>query len=118
MNIQNLDLKKEVRKIMNFFNVGKYDVVIKKSKILLKKNPEFIALYNIIGISHQKEKNYKEAINTFKKGLLIDTLSLELNLNLANTYKLERDFKQAEQTYEKNLKLILVMYLHFLIIET
>ena len=105
MNIQNLDLKKEVRKIMNFFNVGKYDVVIKKSKILLKKNPEFIALYNIIGISHQKEKNYKEAINTFKKGLLIDTLSLELNLNLANTYKLERDFKQAEQTYEKILKI-------------
>ena len=103
MNNKNLHFKNEIKKIMNYFNVAKYDVAIQKSKVLLKKNPEFIPLFNIIGISFHKQKKNEEAIKTFKKGLLVDPLSLDLRVNLANTYKAARDFDTAEENYKKIL---------------
>ena len=105
MNSKDLHFKNEIKKIMNYFNVAKYDVAIQKSKILLKKNPEFIPLFNIIGISYQKQKKNDEAKKTFKKGLLVDPLSLDLRLNLANSYKAERDFNTAEENYLKILEI-------------
>ena len=90
MNDLNLFFKKEIKKIMNYFNAGKYDVVITKSKILLKKNPEFMVLYNIIGISLQKINRYEEAKNIFLQGLKINSNSLDLILNLENIYKAEK----------------------------
>ena len=57
MNSKNLNLKNELKKIMNYFNIAKYDIAIQKNQIFLKKNPEFIPLFNIIGISLQKQKN-------------------------------------------------------------
>jgi tetratricopeptide (TPR) repeat protein len=105
MNSKDLHFKNEIKKIMNYFNVAKYDVAIQKSKILLKKNPEFIPLFNIIGISYQKQKKNDEAKKIFKKGLLVDPLSLDLRLNLANSYKAERDFNTAEENYLKILEI-------------
>ena len=101
----NIHFHNEIKKIKNYFNVGKYDVVIQKSKILIKKNPEFIGLYNIIGISFHRQKRYEEAINIFHKGLKVDPISLDLTLNLANTYKTLNNFKLAEEYYKKNLDL-------------
>ena len=100
-----LHFQNEIKKIKNYFNVGKYDVVIQKSKILLKKNPEFIGLYNIVGISLHRQKKYEEAINIFHKGLLHDPISLDLTLNLANAYKSGNNLKTAEEYYKKNLEL-------------
>ena len=105
MNSENLHFKNELKKIMNYFNIAKYDIAIQKSKILLKKNPEFIPLFNIIGISLQKQKKNDEAIETFRKGLLVDPLSLDLRLNLANTYKAKRHFDTAEENYKKILEI-------------
>ena len=105
MNNSNLHFKNEIKKIMNYFNAGKYSVVIQKSKILLKKNSEFIPLYNIIGISLQRQKKYDEAKNIFSKGLLVDSRSLDLRLNLANTYKAVNDFVMAEKNYKEILKI-------------
>ena len=105
MNNTNLHFKNEIKKIMNYFNAGKYSVVIQKSKILLNKNSEFIPLYNIIGISLQRQKKYDEAKNIFSKGLLVDSLSLDLRLNLANTYKAVNDFVTAEKNYKKILEI-------------
>ena len=105
MNSENLHFKNELKKIMNYFNIAKYDIAIQKSRILLKKNPEFIPLFNIIGISLQKQKKNDEAIETFRKGLLVDPLSLDLRLNLANTYKAKRHFDTAEENYKKILEI-------------
>ena len=105
MNDLNLFFKKEIKKIMNYFNAGKYDVVITKSKILLKKNPEFMVLYNIIGISLQKINRYEEAKNIFLQGLKINSNSLDLILNLANIYKAEKKYNLAEEFYQKILKI-------------
>ena len=105
MNNQNLYFKNEVKKIMNYFNIGKYDVVIKKSKILLKKNPEQLSLYNVIGISLQQQKKYKEAEKIFLNGLLVNTNDLNLNLNLANTHKALKDYSSAEEIYKKILSI-------------
>jgi tetratricopeptide (TPR) repeat protein len=103
MNNLSQIFKNEVKKIMNYFNVGQYDIVIKKSKILLKKNPEYIGLYNMIGISHQKEKRYEEAINIFLQGLRVDPVNYTLILNLANSYKAQMKYDLAEINYKKIL---------------
>ena len=102
---KNLHFKNEVKKIKNYFNIGKYEIVIQKSKILLKKKPEFVALYNIIGISFQRQKRFNKAKDIFLKGLLVDATSLDLRLNLANTYKADNDFKSAEELYKKILEI-------------
>ena len=103
MSDLSLHFKNEIKKIMNYFNTGKYDVVIKKSKILLKKNPEYIGLYNIIGISFQQQKKFKEAKKIYLDGLVVNANDLDLNLNLANTYKSEKNVFLAEKTYKKIL---------------
>ena len=103
MNNLSQIFKNEVKKIMNYFNVGKYDIVIKKSKILLRKNPQYIGLYNMIGISHQKEKRYEEAINIFLQGLRVDPVNYTLILNLANSYKAQMKYDLAEINYKKIL---------------
>ena len=103
MSDLSLHFKNEIKKIMNYFNTGKYDVVIKKSKILLKKNPEYIGLYNIIGISFQQQKKFKEAKKIYLDGLMVNANDLDLNLNLANTYKSEKNVFLAEKTYKKIL---------------
>ena len=106
MNDLNLFFKKEIKKIMNYFNAGKYDVVITKSKILLKKNPEFMVLYNIIGISLQKINRYEEAKNIFLQGLKINSNSLDLILNLANIYKAEKKYNFINVKNNKDLSKI------------
>jgi len=103
MSNLSLHFKNEIKKIMNYFNTGKYDVVIKKSKILLKRNPEYIGLYNIIGISFQQQKKFEEAKKIYLDGLMVNANDLDLNLNLANTYKSERNIFLAEKAYKKIL---------------
>ena len=54
-------LAKQIRKILDFYNLGDFDSIISKSKKLLKKYPDFSPLYNFIGISYRQLGNLKLA---------------------------------------------------------
>ena len=105
MNKNKLYFQNEIKKIKNNFNVGKYEIAISKIKNLLKKNPDFIALYNILGISYQRQKKYEDAKRTFIKGLTLEPTSLDLLVNLANLYKFEKNYDLAEKNYKRILEI-------------
>ena len=53
MNYSNIIyLRKELDKIKVLFKKGEFKLVIQKSKILLKKNPNQTIIYNFIGLSY------------------------------------------------------------------
>ena len=64
MNNKNifLHLRKELSKIDFFFKKKEFDTVIKKSKILLKKNPSQAIIYNYIGLSYLELDKTEKAL--------------------------------------------------------
>ena len=54
-NDQNIQyLKSEFNKINNLFLNGKFDLVIEKSKKILKKNSTQIPFYNLLALSYRE----------------------------------------------------------------
>ena len=50
-------LKSEYKKINNLFLNGKFDLVIEKSKKIIKKNPNQIPFYNLAALSYREKNN-------------------------------------------------------------
>ena len=46
-------IKKEFKKVQNFFYAGEYEKVIEKTKVLLKKDNSQVPFYNLIGLSYR-----------------------------------------------------------------
>ena len=66
MNNQNIIyLKKELIKINNHFREKKFNLVIKKSKLLLKTNLKQPMIYNLIGFSHLELGETEKALENF-----------------------------------------------------
>ena len=57
-------INKELEKIQNLFANGNFDKVIKKTKILLKKDPTQPVFYNMIGLSYRQLNNFELAEKT------------------------------------------------------
>jgi Tfp pilus assembly protein PilF len=98
------NLKNQVDKIINFFNVGNYNKVLELSQILIKKNPNFDYILNIVGLCYQKLNDYEKAESFFLKTININRDNFSAQTNLANNYKYKLDFKKAEETYVRTLK--------------
>ena len=47
--MDNKNIAQQVQILINQFNAKNFDLVISKGNILLKKNPEYVILYNLIG---------------------------------------------------------------------
>ena len=81
------NLENEIKILLNLFNGAKYDLVIIKSKKLLRKFPEYIILYNILGSAYQNTGEFNLAKKIFIRGYKMDPLNVSIMNNLANTYK-------------------------------
>ena len=99
----NKNINQQIQILINQFNVKNFDNVISKCKILLRKNPEYVILYNLLGSSFQNIGNYIDAKENFILGLKLDPNNLALMNNLAMSYKNLLQYKLAEELYEKAL---------------
>ncbi len=97
----NKNINQQIQILINQFNVKNFDNVISKCKILLRKNPEYVILYNLLGSSFQNIGNYIDAKENFILGLKLDPNNLALMNNLAMSYKNLLQYKLAEELYEK-----------------
>ena len=59
-------IKKEFKKIQNFFTAGEYEKVIEKTKVLLKKDNSQVPFYNLIGLSYRQLGKNDLAEDIFK----------------------------------------------------
>ena len=91
----------QIQVLINQLKVKNFQHVLDKGKILLKKNPEYIILYNLIGSSYQNLGNHIDAKIYFKKGLKLDPNNISLMNNLAMSYRNLLEYKLSEELYKK-----------------
>ncbi len=98
------NLTNDIQILFNLFNTAKFDLVIVRSKKLLKKHPEYVVLYNLLGSAYQNTNNYIFAKDTFNKGLQLDPSNISIMNNLANVYKNIGEIELAENLFNKIIK--------------
>ena len=81
------NIENEIKILLNLFNSAKYDILISKTKKLIKKIPEYLILYNILGSAYQSIGDLKLAKETFIKGYKMDPNNIAIMNNLANVCK-------------------------------
>ena len=94
----------DIKILLNLSNGGKYEMVITKSKMLIRKFPEYLILYNILGSTYQKIGDLKLAKETFLKGLKREPSNISIMNNLGNTLKNLGELDSAENLFKKIIK--------------
>ena len=94
-------MEDDIKVILNLFNTAKFDLVISKAKGLIKKHPEYLILYNLLGSAYQNLGNYNLAKEIFIKGNKMDPNNIAIMNNLANIYKNTGEVKLAEDLFNK-----------------
>ena len=95
------NLEKDIQTLLNLFNATKFDLVITKSKKLIKEYPEYIILYNLLGSAYQNTGNYILAKNVFIKAYKMDPTNIAIMNNLANVYKNIGEVELSQNLFKK-----------------
>jgi|TARA_B110001452_G_scaffold267493_1_gene277644 tetratricopeptide (TPR) repeat protein len=98
-------LKQKTDKLINHFQAGNYNLVLRESKLLLKKLPGNPFLYNLIGSCYQNLNDLQTAKITFQHVLKLDNKNIAAFNNLGNVYKALKDFENAESNFKSALSL-------------
>lgn len=99
------NITQQIQILINQFNTKNFELVISKGKVLLKKNPEYVILYNLIGSSYQNIGQYNKAQKSFVDGLKLDPKNIALMNNLAMAYKNLLKYSESEELYLKIISL-------------
>ena len=97
--------KKELEKILNLINVKKYEEVISKAKVLIKKFPHEYVFYNALGMALMNVARYDESLEILNKAIKLDEKNIHVlnNLGLVNGYL--ANYKKANEYYDRVLKI-------------
>jgi tetratricopeptide (TPR) repeat protein len=95
------NIENEIKILLNLFNSAKFDILISKAKKLIKKAPEYLILYNILGSAYQNIGDLKLAKETFLKGYKMEPNNIAIMNNLANVYKNIGEIEQSESLFKK-----------------
>jgi len=78
---------------------GDYKLAIADYQKAVETDPTLAAAYNNLAILNQKAGNHPDAIKNLTRALELRPQWDRTRLNLANSYRHEKDYKQAEATY-------------------
>lgn len=92
------DLRKEVSLLIKN---GKYSTAIEKLTIVMNSGKAKILDYNDIGSCYLFTKQYGKALKYFQDGEKMDPTELLVQLNLAHSYLLSGNYKEAKNIYKK-----------------
>ena len=96
-------LKSEYNKINNLFLSGKFDIVIEKSKKLIKKNPTQISFYNFLALSYREKGEIFLAEKILQNALKISPNNQSVLINLGSTYRVLIEYDKSEKFLKKAL---------------
>ena len=99
------NIKNDIQILINLFNVAKFDLVVIKAKKLIRKYPEYVILYNLLGSAYQNIGNFNLAKNIFIKGYKMDPKNIAIMNNLANVYKNTDEINLSEDLFDKIIKI-------------
>ena len=109
MNMKREIIQNEVNIILNYFNSGKFDVAIARGQKLIKKYPDILAIYNLVGLAFHNKGDYSNAILLYNSALKKNPDFYSSLNNLGNSYKKLSNYQEAEVYYLKALKIILIV---------
>jgi len=95
------NIENEIKILLKLFNSAKFDILISKAKKLIRKAPEYLILYNILGSAYQNIGELKLAKVTFTKGYKMDPNNIAIMNNLANVYKNIGEIELSENLFKK-----------------
>ena len=105
MNKLNLEAEKEGQILVNYYKAGDFVSAELKAKKIIKKFPNYIVIYNILGMTLHAQRKFPEAIKYFNHALQMDPkFSIAIN-NLGNTYFSMGDLENAEKSYKKSISI-------------
>ena len=98
-------IKNEFTKIQNYFLSQRYDKVIEKTLVLLKKDPHQSTFYNYIALSYRQLGQYEKAEQFLRNGLKKFPNSLSIICNLAALYRILIRYEESENYFLKGFEL-------------
>tara|TARA_B100000902_G_C27282927_1_gene902848 strand:+ start:421 stop:1986 length:1566 start_codon:yes stop_codon:yes gene_type:complete len=97
-------LKKQVSIIVNLHNSKKYDEVIRKAKVLIKKYSNQIIFYNILSLALSAKNKNDESINYLNKAINLDPNNISVLNNLGLIYSKINNFEKSKYYLDEALK--------------
>ena len=104
MNHLKAEAEKEAQIILNYFKIGDYISAETKAKKLIKKFPDYLAMYNLLGLCLYSQKKFQDAIKYFNQAIQMNPNFFVAINNLGNTYHAMGDLKNAQLNYEKAIE--------------
>jgi len=98
-------LDKKIQLLLSLIKSKKISEAKELNKILISEYPKNSFLYNTLGIMLSGEKNFKEAILCYKKGLKINPNFAPIYDNLGNLHRFNKNYKEAENCFKKSIML-------------
>lgn len=93
-----------INKLIKLFNQRKFSFVVDQAHEVIRKYPNAIIVWNMLGISAAQLGMIEEAINAFKKSLVIKPNAETFN-NLGNVLRDQNNTYEAIEVYKKAIML-------------
>ena len=98
------NIENDIQILLNLFKTSKYEMVITKSKGLIRKFPQYLILYNILGSAYQNIGRLNLARAIFISGLKLEPNNIAIMNNLGNTHKNLGELDSAEDLFKRIIK--------------
>lgn len=105
MNNLKIEAEKEAQIILNYFKTKDYISAEVKAKKLIKKFPNYQAVYNLLGLCLQSQKKFSEAIKYYNIAIQNNPNFFVAINNLGLTYHNMYDLKNAQRYYERAIEI-------------
>ena len=98
-------LKKQISIMINMYSGNRYDELIYKGNLLIKKFPDQAILYNLTSLAYNSTNEHDKSKELLLKILKKQPKNINVLNNLGLTFASLGDYKLAEEYYSKAIKL-------------
>ena len=98
-------VNEKLKKLVNYFQSGNFEHVIRETRTLLKKFPQSPGIYNLLGLSLQQINNFEDAKKSYLKALQLEPKNPAVLNNLGSVCRVMEDFEDSEKYLTSVLKM-------------
>mgnify|MGYP000011689143 CR=1 FL=1 len=105
MNDLKLKAQKEAQILINYFKAGNFAMAESRARKIIKKFPNYVVIYNILGLVLHSQKKFSEAMKYYKIAIQNNPNFFVAINNLGLTYHNMYDLKNAQHYYERAIEI-------------
>ena len=104
-NSRKSSIEEVIRALVDLYNKGKFEEIIRQQSELTYLYPDSIILLNIFGSTNLALKHYKKAIKNFKKAIAVNPNRPEVFYNLGLSFHGNGNLEKSIESYKKAIQL-------------